>query len=70
MSKKPNKSIVRNVSYFECGCGQRIEIKVILTYRPGQPIWEYTMQKFQDFSATRILREINFDHIESPQLPF
>ena len=24
--------------------------------------WEFTMWKFQDFSATQILRGINFDH--------
>ena len=29
-------------------------------YRPGQPNWEFTMWKFQDFSATQILCEINF----------
>ena len=31
-------------------------------YRPGQPNWESTMWKLQDFSATQILREINFEH--------
>ena len=35
--------------------------------RPGQPSWEYTMWKFQDFSATQILREINFGHFEAPK---
>ena len=34
-------------------------------YRPGQPNWEYTMWKFQDFSVTQILREINFGHFEA-----
>jgi len=34
-------------------------------YRPGQPNWEYTMWKFQDFSATQILREINFGCFEA-----
>ena len=34
-------------------------------YRPGQPNCEYTMWKFQDFSATHILREINFGHFEA-----
>ena len=29
--------------------------------------WEYTMWKFQDFSATQILREINFGHFEAPK---
>ena len=29
-------------------------------YRSGQPNWEYTMWKFQDFSATQNLLEINF----------
>ena len=33
-------------------------------YRPGQPNWEYTMWRFQDFLAFRILREINFGHFE------
>ena len=37
-------------------------------YRPGQPNWEYTMWKFQDFSATQILREINFGHFEGPKI--
>ena len=32
-------------------------------YRPGQPNWEYTMWKFQDFSASQILCEINFGHL-------
>ena len=36
-------------------------------YRPGQPNWENTMWKFQDFSATQILREINFGHFEAPK---
>ena len=34
-------------------------------YRPGQPNWEYPMWKFQNFSATQILREINFGHFEA-----
>ena len=34
-------------------------------YRPGQPNWESTMWKFQDFSAIQILREINFGHFEA-----
>ena len=34
-------------------------------YRPGQPNWEYTILKSQDFSAPQILREINFGHFES-----
>ena len=41
--------------------GYRI-LEVVSTYRPGQPNWEYTMWKYQDFSATQILREINFGH--------
>ena len=32
-----------------------------------QPNWVYTMWKFQDFSATQILREINFGHLEAPK---
>ena len=36
-------------------------------YRPGQPNWEYTMWKFQDISATQILREIKFDHFQGPK---
>ena len=38
-----------------------------ISYRPGQPNWEYTMRKLQDFSGTRILREINFGHFEAPK---
>ena len=34
-------------------------------YRPGQINWEYTMWKFQDYSATQILHEINFGHFET-----
>ena len=34
-------------------------------YRPGQHNWEYTMWKLQVFSATQILREINFGHFEA-----
>ena len=34
-------------------------------YRPRQPNWECTMLKFQDFSATQILRKINFGHFEA-----
>jgi len=34
-------------------------------YRYGQPNGEYTMWKFQDFSATQILREIKFGHFEA-----
>ena len=34
-------------------------------YTPGQSNWEYTIWKFQDFSATQILREINFGHFEA-----
>ena len=36
------------------------DIRYPLQYRPGQPNWKYTMWKFQDFSGTQILREINF----------
>ena len=42
-------------------------LRVIL-YRPGQPNWEYTIWKFQDFYATQILREINFGHFEAPKI--
>ena len=34
-------------------------------YRPGQPILEYTMRKFQDFSATQILGEIILGHFKA-----
>ena len=37
----------------------------LVVYRPGQPNWEYTMWKFQDFSATQILCEVNFGHFEA-----
>ena len=40
------------------------------TYRPGQPNWEYSIWKFQDFSATQILREINLGHFEAQKLIF
>ena len=36
-------------------------------YRPGQPNWEFTMWKFQDFSATQILREFNFCNFKDPK---
>ena len=35
--------------------------------RPEQPNWEYTRWKFRCFSATQILREINFGHFEAPK---
>ena len=41
-----------------------------LLYRPGQPTWEYTMWKFQVFSASQILREINLVIFEPQKLPF
>ena len=42
--------------------------EVCEVYRPGQPNWEYTMWKFQNFSATQIfLREINFGHFVPPK---
>ena len=34
--------------------------------RPGQPNWESTIWKFEDFSDAWILREINFGHFEAP----
>ena len=37
----------------------------VTNYRPGQPNWEYTKWKFQDFSPTQILREINFGRARS-----
>ena len=40
----------------------------LLEYRPGQPNWVYTMWKFQDFSATQILCEINFGHFEATKI--
>ena len=36
-------------------------------YKPGQPNWEYTRWKFQDFSASQILSEINFWNFEAPK---
>ena len=36
-------------------------------YRPGQPNWENTMWKFQDFYATQNSCEINFGDFEAPQ---
>ena len=38
-------------------------------YTSGQPNWEnnYTIREFQDFSASQILREINFDNFEAPK---
>jgi len=38
-------------------------------YRPWLPNWEYTIHnvKFQDFSATQILRKINSDHFDAPK---
>ena len=38
-----------------------------LNYRPGQPNWEGTMYKFQDFSATQILHHIKIVHLETPK---
>ena len=35
-------------------------------YRHGQPNWKYTILKIQDFSALKILREINFGHFYAP----
>ena len=37
---------------------------IYLEYRPRQPNWEYTVWIF---SATQILREINFAHFEAPK---
>ena len=38
-------------------------------YRPGQPNWEHTMCKFQDFSTNQILHEIDyhFDNLSSSE---
>ena len=36
-------------------------------YRLWQPNGEYTMWKFQDFSATQVLGEINFGDIKGPK---
>ena len=33
-------------------------------YSPGQPMWEYTMWKCQDFADFQILSENNFGHFE------
>ena len=41
--------------------------RVIARYRPGQANWEYIIWKFQDYSNTQILREINFGHFEAPK---
>ena len=44
----------------------QIHIKITyFEYRPGQPNWECTIWKFLDFSATQILREINFGDFEA-----
>ena len=49
-----------------CSCPSKYISKAFLNntkeidYRPKQPNWEYTMWRFRDFSATQILREINF----------
>ena len=40
-------------------------ISVANYYKPGQPNWEFTMSKFQDFSSPQILREINFGYFEA-----
>ena len=42
---------------------------MVQIYRPGQPNWELIKWKFQDFSATQILREINFGHFEAQKVP-
>ena len=44
-------------------------MKFLVSYRPGQPNWERTVWKFQDFSATQILRKINFGHLEALKTP-
>ena len=44
-----------------------IELPKFALVLTGQPNWEYTMWKFQDFFATQILREINFGHFEAPK---
>ena len=36
-----------------------------ITYRTGQPSWENTLRKYQDFSASQFLPEINFGHFET-----
>ena len=38
---------------------RQVQLKMTQMYRPGQPNWEYTMWKFQDFSAYQILHEID-----------
>ena len=40
-------------------------VKLTIIYRPGQPNWEYTIWKLQDFSATQIFREINYGYFEA-----
>ena len=40
-------------------------LTMYLMYRPGQPNWEYTIWKFQDFSATQNLRKINFGYFQA-----
>ena len=41
--------------------------KAKISYRPGQPNWEYTLWKLQDFFVTQIFRENNFGHFEAPK---
>ena len=47
-----------------------VHISYSSMYRPGQPNWEYTMWKFQDFSVTKMLREIDLVILKPQKLPF
>ena len=38
-----------------------------ISYRTGQPNWEFSMWKFNDISATQILCEFNYGHFEAPK---
>ena len=40
---------------------------MIMKYRPGQSNWEYTMWKFQEFSATQIFIRNRFGYFEAPK---
>ena len=47
-----------------------LQLTTNFPFRPGQPNWEDTMLKFQEFTAYQILRELNFGHFEAQKLPF
>ena len=71
--KRSPKVVCTNIGPSEIRLGKIVNFgnfKSRTLYRPGQPNWEYTMLKIQDFSASQILRENNFGHFEAPKLPF